>query len=148
MAFTSQVIQWLTHQHQHMDIVAHLSWIELVAALRCEGIAFPVRVATNRGEAWKDVVTHSSYAIAQPTVSSDFALLRSFFRSLSGLLQLDIGEIRGLNLSKLKIGPPQAGLTLQASFHALKMAEGAICAFTASRPVRVTNDWTRPFRFE
>ena len=83
--------------------------------------------------------THSSYAISQPTVASDICLVRRFCRSVSSVLELSIGKVRGLNLSPLRVCPPQSGLTLAVTAQTVRKAEKA-------RPIRVANDLTCPFR--
>ena len=67
-----------------------------------------------------------------------------FFSRFWFLAQLGYREIRGLNLSRLRVGPSQNGLSVSVSQRALQGLEAALLCFTAARPIRTTNDLARP----
>ena len=142
--FTAKVAAWLITEHQQAEHPIHLSWLELVFALKHDHVPFPVLVSSQQGELWKDASAFSSYARTQSTVAGDLRVVRSFFRLFGSLCNWDIGEIRGLNLSRLRAGPSQNGLSISVSRRALQGLEAALLCFTAARPIRTTNDLARP----
>ena len=145
-AFFESAFNWIRQQQQSADAWVCLSWLEVVAVLRTEGVPFPVSVSSPHGNVWKDASQYGSYTNAQATVVSDLMLVRSFFRAVASAYGVNIGEIRGLNLAALRVGPPQSGLSISCTRSALLQAEQALGAFTLTRPVRSANDLSRPFR--
>ena len=144
--FFEAAFSWIRQQQQSADACVCLSWLEVVAVLRTEGVPFPVSVSSPHGNVWKDASQYGSYTNAQATVVSDLMLVRSFFRAVASAYGVNIGEIRGLNLAALRVGPPQSGLSISCTRSALLQAEQALSAFTLTRPVRSANDLSRPFR--
>ena len=77
---------------------------------------------------------------------SKMHLIRLLFRGFASLFSLNLGEIRGLNLSLLGVGPPQNGLTIDLPHRVLVDVASAIRTFCTGRPIRSANDLARPFR--
>ena len=136
--FPAQVLHWLSQEASEAPCALHVSWIECVVVLRTAGIVFPVPAPSPHSEAWRDPDTGT---FAQNTLAADIHLIRSLFRAFAGHFVLDIGEVCGLNLSTLGIGPPQAGLPAGV----LARANKELGAFCSCRPIKSSNDLTRPF---
>ena len=145
-AFADAALAWIRTQQQHAEVCVCLSWLEVVAVLRTEGAPFPAQISSPGGNLWRDPTQFGAYSNVQPTVVLDLQLVRAFFRAVASEYQVDIGETRRLNLSPLKVGPPESGLSICLMRSALVSAERTLLQFTASRPVRSANDLSRPMR--
>ena len=79
------------------------------------------------------------------TVSARIRYLRSLFRVLADRFCLPIVYSRGINLTHMGIQFPLSGVELGLTQTTLTAVNQLLLSFTAKRPVKVVNDFSRPF---
>ena len=141
--FPRQVFQWLHQEASTCASPVFVSWLEVAVALRLACIQFPAPAPHRDGAIWRD--QHESTSV-EGTLGSDVHLTRLLFRGFASQFSLNLGEIRGLNLSLIGVGPPQNGLTIDLPHRILVDVASAIRTFCTGRPIRSANDLARPFR--
>jgi len=69
--------------------------------------------------------------------------VRTFFKRLDEVFDCCVVFVRGLNLGRFRIHPPQNGLIVYASAGTLRSINATLLNWT-SKPVRTSNDLCRP----
>ena len=142
--FTNWMMNWLGTLTEGNDVqMIKLSFLELAIYVLEMGHDDLPRVDPLRPLHWCDKGTVGA---TEPTVAAVLRLIRAFVHSLETCFCLSFEKIQGLNLVSLGVHTPQAGLAFPVNDVFGSRVRHALVTFTASRPIRLVNDLSRPLR--
>ena len=141
--FVEQLVTWL-FRHSTNRVNVQISWLELAAIVYMQPFSHPMPAASE-GEIWSDLQFVPPAQVKQLTITARIRMLRGVFRAITALFSVDCPFVQGLNLSALRVHPPQAGLQMAIDPGVLLSGEHALRRLTERRAIRVSNDLCRPF---
>ena len=144
-AVARRMIEWLQVERTTAECGKFVSWLELSAMLVTSDFDHPLLHSVNGRTAWVDAAVVPFSDHQPPTVALRIQFLKSFFRWLDSVFQLDIPFVSGIDLSRFSVHSPQTGVTLMISAPVWRQCARTLLNFTSNRAIRAANDLSRPF---
>ena len=143
--FVSELLLWLRGESLKADVVTlQLTYLEMATAtaagMCCTGIPLP---DPHRSHHWRDAA-ELPHMEAGPTMALVLKLHKHFFRAASDIFDFDLDPHCKVSLAHRGVAVPQTGIMLMISRSTIKKIGERLCAFTARRLIRTSNDLARP----
>ena len=141
---SSALLQVLSEEREKADGAVCLSWLELTVMLHVLGFSHPFEISFRGSTVWSLPSTILPAQHGQVTMAARIRFVRTFFKRLDEVFDCCVVFVRGLNLGRFRIHPPQNGLIVYASAGTLRSINTILLNWTSTRPVRTSNDLCRP----
>ena len=145
---TEFVFRWIDFLIAQADSAAcafSISFLELAALAFVQDFPHPLPGVSQRGHVWIDRSKVSYARDGVVSVAQRVRFMSQLMRCLNRVLQLQIEFSEPLNRVSLGVTYPLPGIQLHLTSASLVQIDGLLRDFTAGRPVRVSNDLSRPF---
>ena len=139
-----RIVQLLTLERDRAEGAIRISWIELVFLLDILGFDHPCLVSLGGRTCWRARHNIAPAQDGQVTCAGRLRFLKLFFKLVDSVGGGSIDYVGSIDLSHLRIHPPQQGLLAFISRSAQTKIDERILNWTKCRAVRTTNDLTRP----
>eukprot|EP00435_Cladocopium_sp_Y103_P011684 s5032_g3.t1 len=140
-----QILDWLHSERERAEVSVRISWLELTAMLEGTDFGHPLLHANGASNVWGPPHSVPAHLHRPLTVAARVRFLADLFRAVDRCFGVDIPKVQGLDLSVVKVHPPQRGTILFLSAQTMRRGEMVLSSFTSHRPVRTANDLARPF---
>ena len=142
-SFGFQLMQHLLDEGAGQATQCIVSWLELSFwCHRWFAGVFPAPGA-RKGQ-WMPATSSGGCFRSAQTLAAVVRLVRSCVRAYSVYFGFETLDVRGINLGRLGVGPPQGGLALRCSDQVRLRGLEDLRWFCLSRPIRTCNDLVRP----
>ena len=144
-AVVQQLVSWLQSEREVDQNSLSISWLQLSAMLFGAHFEHPVLSARDSGNFWTAAENQPAALFSPLTVAARVRFLRDIFRALDVCFGLGLIYVSNLDLSHLRVHPPQSGVIISVAVPTWQQSEGLLRNFTQTRPVRTVNDLARPY---
>ena len=141
----SGLIELLERDADQLGPAFQISWIELAALVFGRGLPHPQQCTALPGRSWRDRSQVSASCVSQVSVALRVRYISSLIRYLDRFFQLGLSYCDHLDRTASGIIFPVSGFLVHLSNDSLQCIDAVLTAFTSLRPVRTSNDLSRPF---
>ena len=143
-AVALQFVQILTAERDRAEGAVILSWLEFVFLLDLLGFDHPSLVSLGGNTCWRTQQQRLPAQDGPVTCAARLRFAQLIFKLFVNVCGVEFDQISGIDVSRLRVHPPQTGLSLFISRSAQNKIDEKILNWTLCRPVRSTNDLARP----
>ena len=144
LEIAQQVVQIFTVERSKAEGAIALSWLEIAFMLHLLDFDHPCLISSGGNTVWRQRREVAPAQDGQVTCAARIRFLKQFFKLLEVAFQVDVEAVSGLDVSRLCVHPPQQGLLVFASRSTQLKIDEAVKLWTMYRPVKTSNDLTRP----
>ena len=143
-AVALQFVQLLTAECGRAEGAVNLSWLEFVFLLDFLGFDHPGLVSLGGNTCWRTQPQRAPAQDGLVTCAARLRFAKLIFKLFVNVCGVEFDQISGIDISRLRVRPPQSGLSIFISRSAQNQIDEKILNWTLCRPVRSTNDLARP----
>ena len=149
LTFPVEVVQsfldTLMAERDRAEGYVHFSWLEISAMLFVLDFCHPILQVCEGRTAWCPPANLAPAHEGQLTVASRIRFLKSLFASMDRVFGCGFDTVSGIDCKHLGIYPPQNGICMSVSSNVQRLVDQCLIQWTMRRPVRTSNDLSRPF---
>ena len=139
-----QVVQILTAERDRAEGAIQTSWLELVFLLHILGFDHPCLISQGGSTVWRGRTEIAPAQDGRVTCASRIRFVKLLFKLFDGVFSVTTDLVTGIDLSRLKVHPPQQWLLLFIFRSTQHRIDEALMNWTTCRAVKTSNDLTRP----
>ena len=124
-------------------VIYKMSFLEVAMVFATDGKRWVPMPHSTRPRCWQD---RDAFNFNEPNLGALVRLAKAFFAALDRSFSLSVTWCKDINLTFLRVHPPQDGLILAVSPVIAEQSMDNLRGFTKRRPIRRANDLARPVR--